>query len=344
MFCGEGKALAILIGTMLIMLCQPASAGEETEVVERFTEGFVKGDASVVLATIHPDFMTEEMNHEAFSDWVAKWFEWCDDYVFETAELQETSSDAGVQVSGEFQRNWLLGIEASDADIGGAEESEAFGSLEEEGGAVQSIDRIESITFTIADGLIISVEGMTLSDPKGSAMGMRDPRVRKLGGFFSSLDDLPVIGGLFSSSETAFSGAVKLLVSIAVMIAVVFGGWVWLGSMVANLRLAGVMAKHTFPEGASYQQQHAAYTEHRELLQSGQKECRRHDFYLRRLIDEGRFDEARSYARGMTAFCARNGDAEGSNTYAGYLKRVDELEHASKYAQEHHLGGPERKI
>jgi len=300
----------------------------------------LNGEESDVLAVIHPEFEAEGMDRDAFVNWVNKWFEWCDDYHFEAPELLEASTEAGVNVSGDFQRNWLLGMEASDTTIEGAEEKEVFGSLEEEGGAVQSIDRVESITFTIVDNLIISIEGMTLSDPKGSAMGMRDPRIRKLGEFFSGLDDLPVIGGLFSSSETAFSGAVKSLVTVVVLIAVVFGGWVMLGTMVTNLRLSGVMARHSFPEGTSYQQQHAAYTEHREQLASAQKECRRHDFYLRQLIDEGRYEDARDYARGMTAYCSKAGDAEGSDTYASYLKRVDELEHASKYSEEHHLERP----
>ena len=312
-------------------------ASQETDLVNRFTAGFVKGETGDVLAAIHPDFEAEGMDRDAFVDWVSKWFEWCDDYHFEAPELLEASTETGVNVSGDFQRNWFLGMEASDTSIEGAEEKEVFGSLEEEGGAVQSIDRVESITFTIVDDLIIGIEGMTLSDPKGSAMGMRDPRIRKLGEFFSGLDDLPVIGGLFSSSETAFSGAVKSLLTIAVLIAALFGGWVILGTMVTNLRLSGVMAKHSFPEGTSYQQQHAAYTEHREQLALEQKECRRHDFYLRQLIDERRFDDARDYARGMIAYCSKAGDAEGSDTYAGYLKRVDELEHASEYSEEHHL-------
>ena len=316
-------------------------AGQEADVVRRFTSGFVKGEARDIIAVIHPDFETEGMDRDAFADWVSKWLEWCDDYHFEAPELHEDSTEAGVKVSGEFQRNWFLGMEASDASIESSEEKEVFGSLEEEGGAVQSIDRIESITFTIVDNQIIGIEGMTLSDPKGSAMGMRDPRVRKLGEFFSSLDNLPVIGGLFSSSETAFSGAIKSLLMIAVLIAALFGAWIMLGTVATNLRLSGAMAKHSFPEGKSYQQQHAAYTEHREQLASAQKECRRHDFYLRQLIDEGRFDDARDYARGMIAYCSKAGDAEGSDTYAGYLKRVDELEHASKYSEEHHLGPPD---
>jgi hypothetical protein len=339
-FSKRGKTLIVLIGAILGMFGPSTLASQETDLVTRFTAGFVKGEAGDILAAIHPDFEAEGMDRDAFVDWVSKWFEWCDDYHFEAPELLEVSTETGVNVSGDFQRNWLLGMEASDTSIEGAEEKEVFGSLEEEGGAVQSIDRVESITFTIVDDLIIGIEGMTLSDPKGSAMGMRDPRIRKLGEFFSGLDDLPVIGGLFSSSETAFSGAVKSLLTIAVLIAALFGGWVMLGTMVTNLRLSGVMAKHSFPEGTSYQQQHAAYTEHREQLTSEQKECRRHDFYLRQLIDEGRYEDARDYARGMIAYCSKEGDVEGSETYSGYLKRVDELEHASEYSQEHRLKKP----
>ena len=344
MFSKSGKTLTVLISVILGTFGPPALASQETDVVRRFTAGFVKGDASDVRAAIHPDFEAEGMDSDAFADWVSRWFEWCDDYHFEALELQEASTEAGVQVSGEFQRNWLLGMEASDTSIEGAEEREVFSSLEEEGGSVQSIDRTENITFVIIDGLITDIEGMTLSDPKGSAMGMRDPRVRILGEFFSGLDDMPVIGGLFSSSETAFSGAIKLLITIAVLIAALFGGWVMLGTMVTNLRMSGVMAKHSFPEGTSYQQQHAAYAEHCEQLESGQKECKRHDLYLRQLIDEGRYEDARDYARGMIAYCSRAGDAEGSDTYAGYLKRVDELEHASEYTEEHHLKPPDSKV
>ncbi len=344
MFSKRGKTLIALVSVILGILGQPALASQETDIVRRFTAGFVKGDASDVLATIHPDFEAGGMDRNAFFDWVVRWFEWCDDYHFEAAELCETRAETGTLVSGDFQRNWLLGMEASDTSIEGAEEREILGSLEEEGGAVQSIDRTENITFTIVDGLVAGIEGMTLSDPKGSVMGMRDPRVRKLGEFFSGLDDLPVIGGLFSSSETAFSGAIKSLVMIAMLIAAVFGGWVWLGTMVTNLRLSGVMAKHSFPEGTSYQHQHTAYTEHREQLQSGQKECRRHDFYLRQLIDEGRFEDARDYARGMIAYCVKARDAKGSSTYGAYLKRVDELEHAREYAQEHRVDNPEPEI
>jgi len=339
-FSKEGKTLTVLISVIIGMFGPPALASQETDVVRRFTAGFVKGEASDVLAAIHPDFEAEGMDSDAFADWVSKWFEWCDDYHFEALELHETRFETGTHVSGDFQRNWLLGMEASDTSIEGSEEREIFGSLEEVGGAVQSINRVETITFTIVDGLIVGIEGMTLSDPKGSAMGMRDPRVRILGEFFSGLDDMPVIGGLFSSSETAFSGAIKLLITIAVLIGVLFGGWVMLGTMVTNVRLSGVMAKHSFPEGTSYQQQHAAYAEHRAQPESEQKECRRHDFYLRQLIDEGRFDDARDYARGMIAYCSRAGDAEGSDTYVGYLKRVDELEHASEYSEEHHLKRP----
>jgi len=331
----HGKKLAVLASVILGVSGPPALASQEAEAVRSFTSGFVTGDASAVLATIHPEFKAGGMDRNAFSGWVEKWFEWCDDYHFEAAELQETSSETGIQISGAFQRNWLLGMAASDTSIEGAEESEIFGSLEEEGGAVQAVDRVETIQFTFKDGLITGIEGMTLSDPKGSAMGMRDPRIRKLGEFFSGLDDLPVIGGLFSSSETAFSGALKSLVTIAVLIAAIFGGWVMLGTMLTNLRLSSVMAKHSFAGDLSYQQQHAAYTEHREQLEAGQKECRRHDFYLRQLIDEKRFEDARDYARGMIAYCTRARDIEGSNTYAGYLKRIDELEHASEYAKGH---------
>ncbi len=332
---GGWRALITLIALPFWLTGQFALAGQGTEIVERFTAGFVKGDASEIKATIHPDFSAEGMDSDAFSEWIDRWLEWCDDYEFKAAALSETSSETGVAVSGEFQRNWLLGIAASDTNIVGGEEKEILGALEEEGGAVQSIDRIENITFTITDGLIIGIEGMTLSDPRGSAMGMRDPRIRKLGEFFSSLDDIPVIGGLFSSSETAFSGAVKSIATIAVVIAALFGAWVLLGTMVANLRLSGAMARHSFPEGASYEQQHAAYTKHREQLQSGEKESRRHDFYLRQLLDEERFQDARDYTRGMIAFCTKAGDAEGRDTYAGYLKRVDELEHAHEYADRH---------
>lgn len=341
MFSKGGKTLTVLISVILGTFGPPALASQETDVVRRFTAGFVKGDASDVLATIHPDFKAEGMDRDVFADWVSGWFEWCDDYHFKAIELSEISSETGTQVSGEFRRNWLLGMEASDTSIESSEEREIFGSLEEEGGSVQSVDRVETITFRIVDGLIAGIEGMTLSDPKGSAMGMRDPRVRMLGEFFSGLDDMPVIGGLFSSSETAFSGAIKLLITIVVLIGALFGGWVMLGTMVTNLRLSGVMAKHSFPEGTSYQQQHAAYAEHREQLELGQKECRRHDFYLRQLIDEGRFDDARDYVRGMIAYCSRAGDAEGSDAYAAYLKRVDELEHASEYSEEHHLKRPD---
>jgi len=331
------------VGVLLLLaLFMPHAAAADSEsVIERFTTGFVKGKADEVMAAIHRDFTAGEMDYDGFKTWLDKWFEWCDDYEFTALELSGSMVDDLEVVTGEFSRKWLLGIEASDADIHGQEELEVFGSLEEEGGTVQSISRTENISFTFADGLIVSIEGMTLGDPQGSAMGMRDPRLRRLGTFFSNLSKIPVIGGLFSSSETAFSGSVKAIATILVTAGVIFGAWTLLGTMLANLRLSTVMSRHAFAEGVSYEGQHAALREHREALAAGAKECRRHDFYLRDLIDQERFDDARDYVRGMIAYCSQQRDQEGEETYARYLKRVDELERDTRFADEHDLKHPD---
>jgi len=334
---GVGFLLLLSVLTLAVL----SAAEDSSAVIERFTKGFVNAKPDAVMTNIHRDFRAGEMDYDGFKTWLEAWFGWCDDYEFTALELDESTADGRVVVTGEFSRKWLLGIEASDADIQGAEEHEIFGSLEEEGGTVQNISRTERITITLVDGLIIGIEGMTLSDPKGSAMGMRDPRVRKLGAFFSGLNRIPIIGGLFSSSETAFSGSVKMIVTFLVAAGIVIGAWVLLGTLLTNLRLSTAMSRHAFAEGSSYHGQHSALVEHREALASGAKECRRHDFYLRELIDQERFDDARDYVRGMIAYCSKQRDKDGEETYARYLKRVDELERDTKFAGEHNLEHPD---
>ena len=337
--CRFGVGVLLLLA--VLALAVPSAAEDSSAVIERFTKGFVNAKPDAVMTTIHREFRTGEMDYSAFKSWLEAWFNWCDDYEFAALELNQSTEDGRAVVTGEFSRKWLLGIEASDADIQGEEEHEIFGSLEEEGGTVQNISRMERITFTLADGLIIGIEGMTLSDPKGSAMGMRDPRVRKLGAFFSSLNKIPIIGGLFSTSETAFSGSVKMIVTFLLAAGIVIGAWVLLGTLLTNLRLSTVMSRHAFAEGSSYHGQHSALAEHREALASGAKECRRHDFYLRDLIDQERIDDARDYVRGMIAYCSKQRDKDGEETYARYLKRVDELERDTKFADEHSLQHPD---
>lgn len=337
--CRFGVGVLLLLA--LLALAVPSAAEDSSSVIERFTKGFVNAKPDAVMTTIHREFRTGEMDYSAFKNWLEAWFDWCDDYEFTAIELNESTAGGRVVVTGEFSRKWLLGIEASDADIQGEEEHEIFGSLEEEGGTVQNISRTERITFTLADGLIVGIEGMTLGDPKGSAMGMRDPRVRKLGTFFSGLNQIPIIGGLFSSSETTFSGSVKMIVTLLVTAGIIIGAWILLGTLLTNLRLSTAMSRHAFAEGVSYGGQHQAYTTHREQLAAGEKECRRHDFYLRDLIDRERFDDARDYVRGMIAYCAKQRDRDGEETYTKYLKRVDELERDAKFAEEHNLAHPE---
>jgi len=335
---GVGKTLLVVVA---VAACPAAAApAAESEVVAAFAQGFLNGRAEDVLKLIHAEFRAGEMDREGFADWLSRWFEWCDDYEFVCPNLRTSRSGSDVVLSGDFSRSWLLGVEASDSSIESQEEREIFGSLEEEGGAVKAVSQVEPIAFTLRDNLIVGIQGMTLSDPRGAAMGMRDPRVRKLGQFFAGLDKLPVIGGLFSSSESIFSGTVKSLLTLLVLAAAVFGGWVLLSALVTNLRLSSAMAKHSFAHGYSYQGQHAALIEHRELVASGQKQCKRHDFYLRGLIDEKRFADARDYVRGMVAYCTKAGDREGVETYTRYLKRVDELERDTKFAAEHHLPEP----
>lgn len=287
-------------------------------------------DESAVMALVHSDFSAKGMDHEAFERWLSKWFEWDDDYIFRAPELKTETQGELLIVGGSFHREWLMGIAGDDVDL--ESESELIESLTEEGQSVQAMARDEDIAFTLKpEGgslKIAAIKGMGLYDPEAAARSARSPHARRVGEMLSALTRIPLIGGLFSPDKAEFQKGVRGLLLVLGFLGVVFIIWVGGGVLKNQLQLA-VLNSHTFPPGVSYHTQYSGYVEHRESRAADSSE-RRHDFYLRGMIDDGRFDQARKYARGMIAFCGQQGDSDAARTYEGYLETVRKLHTRSK--------------
>jgi|GEM_PF-2353311 len=308
----------------------PAASSSGEEVVARFAEMMLKANDSGVMALIHPEFSAEDVDREAFQAWLLKWFQWDDDYIFRAPELQAETQEELVLVRGAFHREWLMGIAGDDVDL--EADPELTESLTEEGQSVQSVKSDEDITFTLKpDGgslKIVGIEGMSLYDPEAAARSARDPHSRRIGEALSALTRIPLIGGLFSHDKAEFQKGVRGLALVLGVLALAFIVWVGGGALKNQLQLA-VLNSHTFPEGVSYHTQYSGYVAHREAREAGGTE-RRHDFYLRNMIDEGKFEEARKYARGMVVFCRQQGDNDAGRTYEGYLEKVGEIHGKAK--------------
>ena len=64
----------------------------------------------------------------------------------------------------------------------------------------------------------------------------------------------------------------------------------------------------------------------RKLVDPESEDDKRHDQFLRELIDEGSYDEANRYINDMIEFCERIEDLVAAELYRGYGKRVEELQ------------------
>lgn len=325
-------ALYLMLGSIL----SPAffndhsfAGSDEKELVLRFTAGMLAGNESTVMQLIHPDFSAEIGDRKAFEAWLKKWFEWDDDYVFEAENLTVKADKDKVLVGGRFKRAWLMGIHADDVDI--SQETELTEGLEEEGASVQKIERNEEITFVFkkegGNWKIISISGMSMYDPMSAAVTSRDPRAKRIGQALSALAGIPLIGGIFSPNKEEFEKGKRG----ALLLAFVIGGalvlWIGFGVAKSQIQLA-VLNAHAFPEGISYHTQYEALQEHLERVRVGSEE-KRHDFYLRSLIDDGKFEEAKKYVEGMIVYCKKRKDKLSAETYASYRNRVDELHRRS---------------
>ncbi len=315
--------------TLLLFLAIPkvSTAREEaTEVVSRFISAILEGNESAVMDLIHSAFNAEVGDKSEFNLWLRKWFGWDDDYIFEPSSLSVKTEGDTIKVSGSFTRAWLMGIHADDVDI--SAETELTEGLEEEGASVQKVEKTETITFTLKKEdagkiKIIGIEGMSMYDPQAAAVGSRDPRAKKIGQALSSLTKIPLIGGIFSPNKMEFEKGKRGLIFLVVVVGGMMTLWIGVGVAKTQLQLA-VLNAHSFPEGVSYHTQFQNYIEHRARLESGSTE-KRHDFYLRRLIDEGKFDEAKAYTEGMVVFAKRKRDKKAVETYQSYRKRVETL-------------------
>ncbi len=337
----------LFLSLFLVLLSLDSQARDEAkETVSSFSSGILAGNESAVMELIHPEFKADVGNKEAFNAWLRKWFEWDDDYIFETADLKTKREGELVRVTGNFNRAWLMGMHADDVDI--AEESELTEALEEEGATVQRVARVEEITFFLKEDAgrlkIASIEGMSMYDPQAAAVTSRDPRAKKVGQALSALTKIPVIGGIFSPDEKEFEKGKKGVITVAFLVFGFLALWIGVGVAKTQLQLA-VLNAHSFPEGVGYHSQYRAFDEHRERVLSGSNE-KRHDFYLRNLIDEGKFEEAKTYVDGMIVFSKRKKDRVAEQTYKSYRTRVDQL-HAERFkvgAAPVHQASPSEKI
>jgi len=323
---------AILL-TALLFIVLPSSAiasDQAQDVVVRFTEAILAGKDSAVMELIHPEFDAEIGDRKAFEGWLKKWFEWDDDYVFQAERLSVNRKGEVTEVKGTFKRAWLMGIHADDVDI--SQESELTEGLEEEGGSVQKVEKTAEITFALKeDGgklKIVGITGMDMYDPMSAAVGSRDPRAKKIGQALSALTKIPLIGGLFNPSEKEFEKGKKGLIMVVAIVGAFFALFIGIGVAKTQVQLA-VLNAHSFPEGVGYHTQYSAFSEFRERVQQGSTE-RRHDHYLRGLIDEGKFEEAKSYVDGMIVYCQKRKDKHAAATYQSYKARVEQLHEEHK--------------
>ena len=323
---------AILLVTLLFIVLPGlaiASDGAQ-DVVFKFTEAILAGKHSAVMELIHPEFNSEIGDRKAFEGWLRKWFEWDDDYIFQAGNLSVNKKGEVTEVKGTFRRAWLMGIHADDVDI--SQEGELTEALEEEGGSVQKVEKTAEITFTLKeDGgklKIVRITGMDMYDPMSAVVGSRDPRAKKIGQALSGLTKIPLIGGLFNPSEKEFEKGKKGLIIVVSVVGALFALFIGIGAAKTQFDLA-VLSAHSFPEGVGYHTQYSAFSEFRERIQQGSTE-RRHDYYLRSLIDEGKFEDAKSYVEGMIVYCQRRKDKHASATYQSYKLRVEQLHEEHK--------------
>lgn len=63
----------------------------------------------------------------------------------------------------------------------------------------------------------------------------------------------------------------------------------------------------------------------RKLVDPESEDDKRHDQFLRELINESKFDEATKYTNDMIEFCEKIEDLVAAELYRGYGKRIAEL-------------------